>query len=198
MDCDSCGQSDKTCTCSLNNIKHEASYDIYVILQSFRPNRSEATSDWCPVNNKTSDYFKCGNNETVAAPLLCDGYPDCDNQRDEAGLVCDSRKYKVMCVIVILVTYCLGLSIATYYECQDGRREEGMQMEAVGRSESVGRKKVVESLRVLIDFVKSQKLVEETKLRKLSVRTNMELMKLAWNVDMKNKAIPGRPRALYT
>ena len=198
MDCDRCSQSDKTCTCSVKKIRHEASYDIYVILQSYRPGRPQATSDWCPVKEKKSEYFNCGNNKTVSASLLCDGYPDCENKRDEAGLVCQSWKYKAIAVTVILVTYGLGLSVAMYYECQDGVREEDIEMEAVGRSENVGQKKVVGALKILINFVKDKQLVEETKLRQLDTRTNLGLMKLAWNIDMKNKAIPGRQRAFHT
>ena len=111
--------------------------------------------------------------------------------------MCQSWKYKAIAVTVILVTYGLGLSVAMYHECQDGVREEDIEMEAVGRSENVGQKKVVDALKILINFVKDKQHVEETKLRQLDTRTNLELMKLAWNIDMK-KAIPGRQRAFPT
>ena len=134
----------------------------------------------------------------MKASLLCDGYPDCENKSDEAGLFCDSWKYKSIAVIVILVIYCLGFSVATYYECQNGGTEENIEMDAFGTSERVGRGKVIEAFKTLLKMVKDPKDEEEMKLRKLNMRTNLELMKLVWNIEMKNKAIPGGSLALYT
>ena len=111
--------------------------------------------------------------------------------------MCNSWKYKSIAVTVILVTYALGLSVAMYYECQDGGREEDMEMEDVGGSECVGKKKVVEAFKLLYKFVKDPKDEDEIKLRKLDVRTNLGLMKLTWNIDMKRQ-IPGRSRVLFT
>ena len=55
-----------------------------------------------PLVSGTAEVFVCTTGETVALSTLCDGNADCSNGNDETSPICESKKMKCNCMVLIL------------------------------------------------------------------------------------------------
>ena len=106
MDCSGCEQEGTWCNCTLSNLRQEQRYSISIKIEETLSQGVQGATmtrvTTCPITDKNTDFFNCygPDNATVQIPafLLCNGEPNCPNDRDEEH--CHPNEFLVTFIVI--------------------------------------------------------------------------------------------------
>ena len=108
LKCQGCASSDEFCNCSVNEMKFENSYQIYVILES----KKRFGTQWCPQSALSTNFFYCDEERTlkISSEYICDGRVNCPvSKADESRFVCSRDQLKQMVAGLNFLIYLVAL-----------------------------------------------------------------------------------------
>ena len=174
------------CNCTLSNIKHENTLNIYVILES----RDGTRTQHCDTTSLSSNSYVCNldNNEKIPSKQLCDGVKDCQDGSDESILICNSQKTIVLAICVILSLFAIALGMAIFTT----RKSPTPSSESKKPTEEV-----LKAMQLIVGHVKNpSKIAKEqmdSDVDKMSKSTKIDLLKSVRHAEMagEGKLTPG-------
>ena len=126
--CKGCELGDTFCNCSLSQISHENTFQVFLVVES----KKNFGTHWCPQLSVKSDFLYCDEEKTerISSKLICDGVVHCPVTKiDESHYVCSPWHLKLIAIGIVFGIYFAAMGVAIGVLCcrptsGKGRREE--------------------------------------------------------------------------
>ena len=190
LKCQGCEPSDVFCSCSVNEITFENTYQVYVILES----KKHFGTQWCPQSTVSSNFFYCDEEKTrkINADQTCDGLVHCPlSKADESHFVCSRGQLKLLAVGLNFFIYLVAFGSAIYLVSFRSSQSMGHRTTRTMLTERQ-KTRLVQTLKLIRAYLKAPVTKNEEKMissiQKIAEKDQLlTLIKVAHKVELRGQ-----------
>ena len=183
LKCEGCRPKDSFCNCSLDEIRHENTFKIFMVVES----KKNFGTHFCPQLSVSSDFLFCDKEKTkwIKTKWMCDGVVHCPFTKiDESDYVCSPWHLKLIAIGIVLCVYAFALGVAIYLVFSRSKTE--------GLTEAT-KTKIQKVLGLVKKAVQDPTATNEENMRKgikkMSHRNQLTLIRACHSIEVKGPKV---------